>query len=400
MGLILAPNEIKTNMENLRSYLENMAECYKNVQEKVHEYYSEEQLVAESWLESQYRMEICYLLIAENMTSVQENIIDDIAALYDYIGDEYLDEDELNAQIERLEAQCQSYEERITEINSMSAVLPSAGCVADMASTIGIYQEAINTIKEKIAILKEKLIFLHEAEDLTVNLFQSATDLLTTVRDAINDGGISINGGNSLPDSPGWLTVLSGKDEDSLVIENIEVNGRVVDQIIPKEVIANINGEDRVYYPRENWFALGKEDEAKIGDRYKIAVAPKILIPDYPDDGQLWEDDFEGVSKNIDVVLENKETGEIITIKCVVTDLKAHSYNSYPNGGKIDTGDVITYDIESGIIQTGISYPYSCNAETEPVALENMDASIIEFAGKSIDFSAKDYKFLKLIVEE
>ena len=60
MGLILAPDEIKTNMEVLRSYLNSMTECYQNVLERVYEYYDEEDLDTESFRESKNQMAICY----------------------------------------------------------------------------------------------------------------------------------------------------------------------------------------------------------------------------------------------------------------------------------------------------------------------------------------------------
>lgn len=211
MGLILAPDEIKTNVNTLSSYLNSMAERYRNVQERVHEYHDEEELDAESWNESQNRLDIFYNLTAESMLSVQESIINDIDMLTGCIGDEYLDEDELNRQIERLREQCLAYEERIEEWNRMGFVFSDARCAGCIGDLTEIYREAIENMKEQIAVLQEKLIFLHESEDLTVNLFQSVTGMILTIRNAISEGSVSVNTDAGFSGSPEWLTVLAGK---------------------------------------------------------------------------------------------------------------------------------------------------------------------------------------------
>ena len=65
-------------------------------------------------------------------------------------------------------------------------------------------------------------------------------------------------------------------------------------------------------------------------------------------------DDF-GEYPIIRVVLRHKETGEEIVIECVVEQIKAHSYSTYPSdteaGGK---GNIAYFDVENGYVQTGI----------------------------------------------
>lgn len=400
MGLILAPMEVKMNVTFLCGYLGTVAERYKNVQERVYEYNADEDLDTVSWTGSKYKMEICYRLIAEGMISVQESISNDIETLLGSIGDEYLDEDELNAQIERLQEQCQQYEETIAEWQAISSDFLEAGYSGVVGGLVENYRDMIENLKEQIAVLKEKLIFLHEAEDMTVNLFQSAMDLLAAIQNAINDAGVNVTTDSGFPQQPEWLTLLSEKDTVSLGIEDIEINGRVVDQIIPNQVTANINGNIETFYPRENWFAIGSVEGMQRDDegRYMIAVAPKILLPNYPDEGKIWGDDFKGVSKKVNVVLENKTTGEEMTVKCIVTDFKAHSYNKYPYESGVESGDVAIYDIESGIIQTGIAYPNSVNAQTNPFDMNHKDASVIEFVGQEVDFPMSEYRLVKIIV--
>ena len=214
MGLILMPAEIKTNMEILRTYLESATECYRNVWERVYEYYTDEELDTKSFRESKNQMEICYRLIAEGMITVQESIIGDIDILLGCIGDEYLDEDELLAQIERLKIQCEQYEEKIRSLQAKKFLFGVAGA-ACTAGLIERYKEMIVNLKEQIAVLQEKVIFLHEAEDLTVNLFESAISLLGAVHNAIIDGGVNVRTDQGFPENLGWLYSIQNEADDT-----------------------------------------------------------------------------------------------------------------------------------------------------------------------------------------
>lgn len=215
MGLILMPAEIKTNMEILRTYLESATECYRNVWERVYEYYTDEELDTKSFRESKNQMEICYRLIAEGMITVQESIIGDIDILLGCIGDEYLDEDELLAQIERLKMHCEQYEEKIRSLQTKKFLFGVAGA-ACTAGLIERYKEMIVNLKEQIAVLQEKVIFLHEAEDLTVNLFESAISLLRAVHNAIIDGGVNVRTDNGFAGELTWLTDLGGAEVEEV----------------------------------------------------------------------------------------------------------------------------------------------------------------------------------------
>ena len=86
-------------------------------------------------------------------------------------------------------------------------------------------------------------------------------------------------------------------------------------------------------------------------------------------------------------------------------DVRAYSYNKYPDGHPENRwyayGVTASFDIESGLIQTGIAYPNSWNSENEPqYASGNIDSSSVEFVGTraSLDFNPDDYRLLEIIV--
>lgn len=67
--------------------------------------------------------------------------------------------------------------------------------------------------------------------------------------------------------------------------------------VLPDEVTGEVNGKLIVLYPNDKWGIVGggnySEGLQKTEDgRYKIAVAPKILVPSYPDDGKIWKSDL------------------------------------------------------------------------------------------------------------
>lgn len=164
-----------------------------------------------------------------------------------------------------------------------------------------------------------------------------------------------------------------------------------------------VNNENIELHPRESWGIIGKgryegfHQNSK--GQYEVAVGPRIVDPDYPDDGKIREEDIEGFSGYFVVYLTNKETNEQKIIECVVADIKAHSYNTYPDGHPYDTGDVAEFDVANGIMQTGIAYPHSWNAsQKESFASDNIDGSIIEFAGSELDFTPGEYELDRIVV--
>jgi hypothetical protein len=108
------------------------------------------------------------------------------------------------------------------------------------------------------------------------------------------------------------------------------------------------------------------------------------LDPNYPDSGRILDTDF-NLPQPIDLYLKDKNTGEIIVIHCVVKDIKAHTYNSYPDGN-------VTFDVPNGMVQTGAAYPNSWNYTNEsPFSREHVDGSVVEFMGGGVGFNIGDY---------
>ena len=168
---------------------------------------------------------------------------------------------------------------------------------------------------------------------------------------------------------------------------------------VPKNVKGTVNGENITLKTQENWFAFqGTEGsiDAETG-YFRIVVGPKILDANYSDEGRILGDDF-AFPVNIDITLIDKKTNETKVFPCITrSGAKAHTYNFY-NG---EDGNA-TFNIDSGLIQTGIAYPNSTNVEWEGAFFPgNIDGSSIEFAGNKSDlgdFDPTDYKLVKITV--
>ena len=182
---------------------------------------------------------------------------------------------------------------------------------------------------------------------------------------------------------------------------NSNPRGRVI--YIPENVTGTVNGDAKILYPRDNWFAYqGNEAVMDANGNYIIVVGPKVLDPNYSDSGRIWGSDFY-LPVKIEATLTHKTSGQTKTIQCVVnTGGKAHTYNSYPDNhpknGYSFNGEAL-FNVESGLLQTGIAYPRSANTGFESqVATGNMDGSSIEFVGRGLDFNPGDYKLERIIV--
>jgi hypothetical protein len=173
-----------------------------------------------------------------------------------------------------------------------------------------------------------------------------------------------------------------------------------VEYVPPATVIGVHNGAAKTLSPKTKWWMIGggetyKGKPLKENGRYRVAVGPKILRPNYSDDGRVLADDFNGFNKNIKVILEHKTTKVQKELLCVIKDTKTHTFNKIPR----DTGATASFDVDSGYVQTGIRYPDAAFGRT--IAPENMDSSVVEFCTDlPLDFAGDDYELVKVVALE
>lgn len=212
MGLILAPQELKVQIDSLRSYINDNMVCYTNAKESVQQYVSDEQLIAESWKASKEKMNICYAAIIAGASAALDSINSDLNILESSIGNEYLNENLIINQIKSYEEQCKTFEGLIEEAKSGQKDLEGSGCRSACGNAIGLITDCASSIaglKLQIAVLQAKLDFLYSVNDTTANLFESAISMLSTVTAAISDGGCVIAGAEPTSNID-WKTEIMG----------------------------------------------------------------------------------------------------------------------------------------------------------------------------------------------
>ena len=252
-----------------------------------------------------------------------------------------------------------------------------------------------NTVME----ITERVIKEQEQRKEQERIWESRYELRYGASDAERNGAFSENGIEDLlkraqitEDSLGYETVLVVSEVDN------------TQWLFPvtSEVKGELNGTEKVLHPYEAWGIKGdgrytgmsmKDSEGNYG----ICVGPKVLDFYYADSGRLWESELE--HRYLQILLENKNTGEQISKNCYVVTNKAHTYNTYPDGHENNILGEAHFDIDNGWFQTGISYPGSINASgSAALALDNVDGSIIEFATDKLDFNPSDYRLLQITI--
>lgn len=231
--------------------------------------------------------------------------------------------------------------------------------------------------------------------------------IVTYILESISDCSVTVKDGNyqfQYADNTVIHEFTTEKIKEKMKLGMENDNWKIRGVTIPETVTGTVNGNHVEYHPFDDWCGIAYNEsgiQKNQEGRYKIAVGPRILNPEYPDDGKVWGDDFNGFSHNVNIVLESKITGEEKVVECYVSDIKAHSYNSYPDGQPYNTGDVAEFNVENGIVQTGIAYPHSSNAKKDMAcSTEHMGASVIEFMGSDAGFDTENYTMKSIIILE
>lgn len=203
-----------------------------------------------------------------------------------------------------------------------------------------------------------------------------------------------------------WMQVYCGGGDKGWIGADYTYPDKMYTTKFPTSVFSSVKAEfkkgEKVVATKtkdciKDWGLCGKYPQKKGKDipdiengRYKVAVGPKILYPDYPDSGKLEDEDFTSFNREITVHVKDNKTLKTVKIPCIVVDIKAHTYTKFPDGTpkedihkdmKDRSGKVLTANVENGYIQTGMAYPKSKNAKKNSACHEkHFDGSIIEFA--------------------
>lgn len=213
----------------------------------------------------------------------------------------------------------------------------------------------------------------------------------------------------------GYEYIKLGREQEMIEYDSVKIVNGANEYIIPDtidEIIFDLENKtiiEYIFHPAYNWGASGiyEEGDAKTlkneENRYNVAVGVGILDYYYPVTGTLTEEYLK--NRDITLILQNisdtNTPNEMIEIPCVVADLKAHTYNKYPNEGtKTNLPYEVITNVPNGMVQTGIREPNATNAlEFSP---DDVSGMVIEFTikGDMPDFNPNDYRLKEIIVDK
>lgn len=220
MELILAPAELKSQINLLRNYINDSMQHYLDAKDIMQDYISDDQLLAASWKASKEKMDICYSAIMSGALAAQDSINRDLDTLEGSIGNEYLHGGIIQSQIDAYRAHCQIYQKAIDDAKATLENTGSSNGSIDVTGLILGFEIRIMDLKAKIAVLQGKLDFLDNVNQATANLFESALSMLSAVAAAISDGDIVVRGGGDYSDGS-WLYTITNDPKRELAIDKL-----------------------------------------------------------------------------------------------------------------------------------------------------------------------------------
>lgn len=271
--------------------------------------------------------------------------------------------------------------------NNMGVALPQGDCatIAEIlksndymgwrSCTAEEAQEAANNGIAAIAVNNKKLIVLAaedeeaisentEAMTLSENSSQSEIQYYMYRFSTALTPSVCING---------WLNVYS---EPSILGRVVNMpTGHKPNKWFAFENKSDINSRAKEIIGNTNTVKKGSKGQLYDKDgRYWVAVGPKVMNPNFPNNKVVWAEDMKYGTK-IEVTLRDKY-GLTCFLRAVVGDCKNHTYSN-------------------GIYQTGYAFPNGTDYHPE-----NVDYSIIEFCGARLPSQLDEFSIINIIVEE
>jgi len=271
---------------------------------------------------------------------------------------------------------------------------PRYSDVFAVGDTVTVEASVVNATRSELAIGNHSQELTHPCNRQSLRF-----DLYTFTSNDAGNTNVTVTAHNSQGNSVSYNI--------NLLITPSPVHGRVIE--IPTIMSGVINDTPWSRNIQEHWFSYYRMTGASPIDSngfYQIAIGPRVLNPDYPDTGRIWADDF-SFPYRIDAVLEHRTTKVQKILECITNSSgKAHTFNRYPHelhprNHLFLPGTTVSFNVESGIHQTGIAYPLSWNASNESQwAIEHLDGSTIEFMNNGIDFNPNHYRLLRIVVHD
>lgn len=276
MGRVIDPGEIWLQTSSI---IKNLEEDNRKLQETlpvIQSFESDETLQGESWrgLKAQLAE---HNFIIQALITANDSLIEDNQALYSMCGNERLDEDEIEEQIEALEQTMDTFEEMLENYRDLSRN-------PILALTLGDYltiqmngcEDIIDNTQELIREAREKIREIDEYEEKTSGLFKEADTLYQFAEKAISGQGLNWSGNGYVPPQK-RVQAGSVNGIDEAVREDIKKVIQESSDGKMKERISEINQKEAYSY--ERWEKATMEERKQILGSYLLELKGVYDVP-------------------------------------------------------------------------------------------------------------------------
>lgn len=203
MGLRLVTSEIVGSVNQMRTGMQEISQSYSNALQVIQDFSSNEEFKSVSWNTAKSNIFEAHQSIISGSVVLNNMIDADLGKLKESIGCEDLDEDALLLEIQRLEEECEFYENMIIRFTALQAILP----IGTLTSMISLYQMLLIKTQLTLAVMKSKLESLKEKAAVTALLFVTAEGLIKALEGAIQDAEFFITG-QGVPSNQNWKDII------------------------------------------------------------------------------------------------------------------------------------------------------------------------------------------------
>ncbi|MHC5217535.1 DUF3114 domain-containing protein [Enterococcus sp. LJL128] len=312
MGLLVKPSEVKRQTTSMITALQKDADSIDQVLPSIEEFSGNPALGGGAW-EGMKAQLSGHCAVIQGLILAMESMMSDSESLAGAVGDEELDEDKLQKEIEKLEknnasysTSIASYQQKIRNLSYQSIGMGTLneGLKNYYSQQISSTKKLIDLNKEAIEKLQKKLETLYEMESATSGLYGEAMSLYDLSQQGMTALGNSWTGsGFSLPKDSMWQKQLENKwsTSETRIIRQLKKEGwdnPAIEKFKEylNEKTKGLSGEELIQKLNgilEETYLVGSDvyeilfDESELPDKKKIELVLKQMGGYLDENGDL-----------------------------------------------------------------------------------------------------------------
>lgn len=369
MGRVIDPGEIWLQTSSIIKALEEDNRKLEETLPVIRNFESDETLHGEAWsgLKAQLGE---HNFIIQALITANDSLIEDNQALYSMCGNERLDEDELEGQIEALESTVDTFAKMLGNYQDLSMNPTLAATLGDyLKIQMNSCEDIIGNTRELIREAGEKIRVIDEYEEKASGLFQKAHTLYQFAQKAILGQGLNWNGKGYIPSSKRVQRDTTNRI-DGAVREDIKKLIQESNDGKIKDRINEVNQKEEYSFKR--WEKSTVEERKHILESYAVELRAIYDVP---------------IEEKIEYFTELPDENGSIRVGSYRRSENRIKMNEY----MLDKNTV--YSIETMYEENFDKISHEMRHAYQYFAIENLDKYVIpQEVRKEWDENFKDYK--------